>query len=324
MRSIHTGVFFRTDEVKPLAGLLEYRRRCLDATDQLLAREAETRMECPLCGGRAERLRFSHPLAYRRCLGCGSIFLERVPPLEAWTALSEQVAGWLYTETDDGKTAALRRLHVYEPKVDWIADSVQLFAPPAGRAIAVSPARREFDQLWAERMPATPLHWVSEAALVRGAADARLDRDRAAIAILLEGLDRSRDPVALVRAIAGELAEGGLLFLTALLASGFELLVLDEACVYVFPPDKAHCLSLTAIETLLKQAGFELLESSTPGVLDCDSVARHLKSGVPVPLSRFEQAVLSGSDEDRGSFQQFLQLARLSSFGRFVARRVST
>jgi len=142
------------------------------------------------------------------------------------------------------------------------------------------------------------------------------------IVILLEGLDRARDPGILLQAVAALVPAGGLLFLTALMSSGFELLVLDTGCMYLFPPDKAHCLSLSMIEALLKQNSFEILESSTPGVLDCDSVLRHIRSGAEVALSPFERAMLMGSDERRRSFQDFLQFSQLSSFGRFVARRL--
>jgi hypothetical protein len=139
--------------------------------------------------------------------------------------------------------------------------------------------------------------------------------------ILLEGLDRSHHPRKLLEALAALVPQNGLLFLTALLSSGFEMRILQGASLYLFPPDKAHCLSSKGIEEALKSLKFDVLEASTPGVLDCDSILQHRQAGVSFSLSSFEQAVLESPEETRHAFQTFLQQAGLSSFGRFVVRR---
>jgi hypothetical protein len=199
----------------------------------------------------------------------------------------------------------------------------------------LAPVQPAFTEALAERIPGLAIRQADEASLERTLARVRpddaarrsslmgeaLECGAVGVAVLLEGLDRARDPARLLEAVAALLPPGGLVFLTALMASGFEVRVLGPQCRYLFPPDKAHCFSLQAIEGLLEHAGFEVLESSTPGVLDCDSVLQHVKSGIDVARSSFEEAILAADEEVRRAFQEFLQFARLSSFGRFVGRR---
>lgn len=138
---------------------------------------------------------------------------------------------------------------------------------------------------------------------------------------MLESLDRVGDPSALLRAVAGRLARGGLLFVTALVASGFDVAVLGLSNLYLYPPDRANCFSRRGLELLLERAGFGLLEVSTPGVLDVEIVKAHLGQGAWPSVGAFERQVLAADEETQTAFQAFLQQHGLSSFARVVARK---
>jgi hypothetical protein len=70
---------------------------------------------------------------------------------------------------------------------------------------------------------------------------------------------------------------------------------------------------------LLTQAGFELLEVSTPGVLDVEIVRAHVERDGDVLLSRFERELLGSDERTHRAFQTFLQQNGMSSFARIVA-----
>jgi hypothetical protein len=146
---------------------------------------------------------------------------------------------------------------------------------------------------------------------------------RVQAAVLLESLDRVDDPVKLLQAVAAKLNDGGLLFLTSLISSGFDLAVLGIRDLYLYPPDRANCFSLQGLERLLPRAGFVPIEISTPGILDVEIVQAHLRHDPAIPLSSFERALLASGEETQRAFQAFLQENRMSSFARIVGKKRS-
>ena len=71
----------------------------------------------------------------------------------------------------------------------------------------------------------------------------------------------------------------------------------------------------------MKRNGFELLEVSTPGVLDVEIVRAHVERDPSIPLSSFDKNLLNRDNETAGAFQAFLQQNGMSSFARLVGRR---
>ncbi|HBH97897.1 MAG TPA: SAM-dependent methyltransferase, partial [Candidatus Omnitrophica bacterium] len=80
--------------------------------------------------------------------------------------------------------------------------------------------------------------------------------------------------------------------------------------------------SLQGLKRLWQQAGFTLVEVSTPGMLDVEIVQRHLTHDPSLPLSAFERHLLDADQETRDAFQAFLQQQGLSSFARLVVKKL--
>ena len=69
------------------------------------------------------------------------------------------------------------------------------------------------------------------------------------------------------------LKPGGLCFITCLLSSGFDVLVMGQDSGIFLPPERMNFLSYDGMNTILdKVGGFEILEFSTPGVLDVQNI----------------------------------------------------
>jgi hypothetical protein len=66
--------------------------------------------------------------------------------------------------------------------------------------------------------------------------------------------------------------------------------------------------------------GFDLLEFSTPGVLDISNVVKHLET---LSNSEFFKYIFKDREDPEilNSFQDFLQMNRLGTFGRLVLRK---
>jgi hypothetical protein len=220
---------------------------------------------------------------------------------------------------------------VFAPKVDWIQSTLRLQDVSQPRIMEVVTPPSDFNPLLKGSGLFEEVLVVDEMEMVVSVSSERsLPKERSGhrggsvqVAILLESLDRVDDPAALLCAAAQRLEDDGLLFVTALVCSGFDMAVLRLRNLYLCPPDRTNCFSLRGLELLIEQAGFALLEVSTPGVLDVEIVGAHLRHDPTIPLSIFERLLLDADRETHAAFQSFLQQCGLSSFARIVARKGS-
>lgn len=323
MRSIQTSYTFPLSSVKPLEGLLRYRAYCLEKTRQLLRSPLRRRERSPVGGARLEPFGYVEDFEYLRCPESDSIFLAQLPDSADWARLLGEVNRYRHSPNAFHSGIEQSRSEtVYMPKLEWVESTLRLQGVFKPRLMEVTTPPSAFTSLLKGSDSFKEVLTADETELVIQGRDAKDgSKNRAQAAVLLESLDRSDDPAALLGAVAGCLTEGGLLFVTALVCSGFDMAVLGLRNVYLYPPDRANCFSLRGLELLLSRAGFTLLEVSTPGVLDVEIVQAHLRHGLAVPLSTFERELLNADEETHALFQEFLQQGRMSSFARMVGRK---
>lgn len=323
MRSIQTQFTFPLSSVKPLEGLMGYRAFCLEATRRALADGAPHRRErSPVTGAPLETAGTVGGMEYLRCPDTGSVLLAELPPPERWARLLEEVTRFRHSpQAFHAGLAQSRTDHVYEPKLEWIQDALRLQGVERPRLLEVVTPPSDFTALLRESGTFAEVLAVPEMALAHEESAAGDGPTPMEAAVLLESLDRVDDPAALLRAVARRLADGGMLFVTALVRSGFDMAVLGLRNLYLCPPDRTNCFSLAGLSSLVQQAGFTLLEVSTPGVLDVEIVRAHLAQDPSLPLSPFEREVLDDDEETQAAFQTFLQQRGLSSFARIVGRK---
>lgn len=320
MRSIQTSVEVALSAVKPLEGLLSYRAYCLAQTRQALREAPRRRDRSPVGGAALERFGEVDGLAYGRCPESGGVFLMEVANPTRWAELLAEVSRYRHSpDAFHARLAQSRADHVYAPKVEWIRETLRLHGFERPRVLEVTTAPSDLTALLKASGVCADVTTVDEMAL-RAGREAAGPR-QAQAAVLLESLDRVDDPAALVRAVGRCVEPGGLVFITALVSSGFDLSVLGARNLYLYPPDRVNCFSLQGLQRLCLQEGFSLVEVSTPGMLDVEIVRRHLEHDPSLPLSAFERRLLDADQDTHDAFQAFLQQQALSSFARMVARR---
>ena len=138
---------------------------------------------------------------------------------------------------------------------------------------------------------------------------------------LFEALDRSTNPAELLQNVLKSLKPGGLCFITCILSSGFEVQLLGQESEIFVPPERMNLFSFEGMTDLVENAnGFDLLEFSTPGVLDISNVVKHLET---LSNSEFFKYIFKDREDHEilNSFQDFLQMNRLGTFGRLVLRK---
>ena len=323
MRSVQTQANVFLSSVKPLEGLLRYREFCVAASRQALQEGPSVpRQRSPATGGTLEPCGEIEGLAYVRCADSGSLFLAQMPEPSRWARLLAEVSRFRHApEAFHAGLSQSRADHVYGPKLEWIEDALRLQEMKRPTVLEVVTAPSDFTQLLRESGFFAEVVTVDETSLAVG--NSPPTGQPVQTAVLLESLDRSHDPEALLRAVMTRLEDGGLLFITALVASGFDLTVLGLRNGYLYPPDRANCFTLDGLSRLLQRVGLSLVEVSTPGALDVEIVQAHLRQDPLLPLSSFERQILEADEETRRAFQAFLQAQGLSSFARIVGRKES-
>lgn len=325
MRSIQTQHTFPLELVKPLEGLMSYRAYCVEATRRALRGTVHHRQQSPVSGARLKEVGAVEGLAYARCPDSGSLFLAVLPDASAWGRLVAEVTHYRHSPgTVHAELTRSRADNVYAPKLEWIRDTLRLQGVERPSLLEVGTSPSDFTGLLRQSGVCATVTMADEMELAHAQAHQPVQPAvRAEAAVLLESLDRVDDPVALLEAVAQRLAPEGLVFVTALVASGFDLSVLGLRNLYLYPPDRANCFSLQGLSQLLEQHGFTLLEVSTPGVLDVEIVRAHLEHDPALPLSPFERQLLNADGDTHKAFQSFLQQQGLSSFARLVGRKRS-
>jgi hypothetical protein len=306
--------------VKPLKGLADYRATCLEQTRAAVAAHPVTRRACPADGMSLEPAGAVEGLAYVRCPQCAGLYLRDVAEPASWAAAVGQVARARHAHNSfHGRLTAERAANVYQPKLAWIENTLRLEGKPRSTLLEVAVPPSDFTALLQASPAIAGVTTIDDVTARRtDGADRPVDA-----AVLLESLDRSDDPSALLAGVARRLAPGGLVFATALVSSGFDVVSLGLRNQYLYPPDRANCFSLSGLEALMRRAGFSLLEVSTPGVLDVQILQSHVDDDPALPLSPFERQLLASTPDARSAFQAFLQEHHLSSFARMVGKKTA-
>ena len=143
--------------------------------------------------------------------------------------------------------------------------------------------------------------------------------DKADVILYMNQLQHETNPAATLTNLKDSLKDDGILILNTRLGSGFDILTLKGGMDSIFPYEHIMLPSRKGLEKILQDAGFELLEITTPGTRDMESVLRNkdrIEDGnffVKYLLNTADKSVLS-------DFQQFLQKSGLSSFAQVVAK----
>lgn len=325
-------------EIRPremFNAFLECARR--DVQRFFSARATFVAIDCPACGSAAQEAVFDKlGMPYAVCRRCSSLFLSPRPPLEAFARYQregESVAFW--SERFYVETQAARWEKIYRPRADLVRRLTRFLSPGPWTFADVGSGVGLFLQevaglgLFADVVGIEPAPNMAQASRARGfRVVERLVEDvdpgevQADLITAFEVLEHVYTPARFLSAIARLLRPGGLLLCTTLTISGFDLQVLWDRSKSIHPPHHINLLSVDGVSLLARRCGLEVVELTTPGVLDVDIVANALQEDPALPVPRFVRALLAAPEGGaREAFQQFLQTHRLSSHLHLVARR---
>lgn len=328
----------REFELKPSALLNAYLQLTQsDVKEYFLDGSALLDCNCPACLSSERNKGFvKFGLQYWECANCKTLYIS---PRPDESSIDEYYKGSkarkFWNEQLSTATEAKRRDKIFKPRVQWIIETIEEYLPSAQRFSSINATHRPFLEELIESSyfkeitiinPRTDLDQTSYQKkggrfIEKPIESISMDNSADATS-LFEVIDRLSDVDSLFRALEGMLVPGGLCFLTTISISGFDLQVLWEKSNSIFPPDRINVFSTEGLVILFERHGFECIELSTPGLLDIEIVANAYKENPLMDLPRFVKYLLDKRDINaHQSFQQFLQMNRLSSFTRIVLRK---
>lgn len=136
------------------------------------------------------------------------------------------------------------------------------------------------------------------------------------VIVSFELIEHIFDPENFLAKCYQALKRGGCFYLTTPNINGYDLLILEKESDNIGGPGHLNYFTPKSLSFLLKKVGFEVLEISTPGLLDVDIVYNKMCSGkkeVVDKIDKFNSYLLDQEEDVKNNFQRFLQKNRLSS-----------
>lgn len=269
---------------------------------------------------------------------CGSLYVPHRPnedQIWRWYRDSESSIFWRNKMLPTVRTYESATLT--EPRVDWIVSGLAEHFPEASRFMDVSTYGHETINSILERRPYSQFLSLGITADLEVAASnesisvnptriSHLTTEALEVDVILafDILDRTHSFSDLIVALRNNLKIGGLVFASTPVSSGLEIQSLWGKSSLITPPDKLNLPSIKALKNIFSAPNWELIELSTPGVLDVGLILRAMQEGSGVDWPR-SLKVLMAAAQEHGSdpLIELLQSQRLSSFARFVVKRIN-
>lgn len=329
----------KESDIRPKALLDEYlRRSAKDAEVFFSDRNSRARRPCPGCGdgkttGSAEKNSF--PIA--RCLSCATLYVTHVPAQEQLAKFYRDSPSQKYwAEVFFPSVAEARRINIFRPRVERASTLLgkagvnlkTIIDVGAGAGMFLEECRATgLGKVWRAVEPSTALAQNCRnkgfETLAGFAAEASKSWGGSAdLVTSFEVIEHLIDLAAFLNEMAALTRPGGILLLTGVCGTGFDILTLGIRANAVFPPHHLTFLSHRGVSSLLKRCGLEEVAFLTPGQLDVDIVRNACATDPAAVEDPFLRHLLfTAEEEQRKLFQEFLAAAGLSSHMWIIARK---
>jgi len=312
-----------TSDIKPEKSLRTYIDLLKQDIKSLFSPSQFVESSCPACETRNTQNKFEKlGFAFTTCSNCLTVYVAKRPKQVDLDQFYKTSAARKYWIENIWKTSESARLNkIITPLMDWVRNFIltefqneklkvaEFYAHNTGLHQAWQGQKEEF--------------FLVAATIPEFANGLPLETNKTFHAVcLMEALDRVENPKVVLEAASQRLVKGGYVFVTGILSTGLDTLVLRQHSEAILPPDRLNCFSHEGIEKLVKHVGFEVVEFSTPGLLDLENIRHAAIHDKDLSYPFLNYILNVRKDENLNSnFQTFLQQNRLSSRARLVLRK---
>jgi len=326
------------NEIRPDDLMSGQAERFANDVRRLNERESEfVTVPCPACESTQHDYRFEkYGLSFLGCDDCGTLYISPRPSpeiLDWYYANSENYAYWNKHIFPASENA--RREKIFRPRAQRLVDACKRFGIDGGTFFEVGAGFGTFAEcmrdhkIFEQMVLVEPTPDLSKTCREKGfevleqpIEHVDISRYQADVIASFEVIEHLFSPIDFVRSCHGILRSGGLIMLSCPNAWGFdtETLQSKSGAIDVEHLNYFHPASLTH---LLERAGFDVLETTTPGELDAELVRKQVLAGeFDLGDQHFLKRVLIDEWDRLGApFQQFLAENQLSGHLTVVARK---
>lgn len=329
----------REENIRPSALVEKQKRLVIADVGRMLSRcEEFVHVPCPACGNDATLDKFVHNgMNYVECSVCDTFYINPRPPAD--------VLGWFYADSPNYRywndvifpaTESARRESIFVPRVDRLLELSQRYSVDNDALLEIGLGFGTFCTELNSRaayrrvVGVEPNPALAETCRRQGieviekpVEEVELEENELFdVVVNFEVIEHLFSPLEFVNAALRLLKPGGLFMMTCPNGKGFDIEVMGAVSDTV---DHEHLnyFNPSSLGLLCTRAGMEVLECSTPGVLDADLVRRKVLSGeFDLSENPFLYKLLIDDWERLGDkFQDFLIENGLSSNMWIVARK---
>jgi SAM-dependent methyltransferase len=323
----------READIRPAALFEEYLRLCAQDARTYFDAAARLPIACPACGADGAPAFTKNGFAYELCAGCDSLYVSPRPVASAFESYYTSAPSSKYwASTFYRETAESRRRLLWQPKARLVAELLARLAPQGCAIVDVGGGYGLFAEevralTGAEVVVIEPAPHLAEICrskslrvvekFLQQAEPSDLPRGRKAF-VSFELFEHLHDPLQFVQQLCQLMEPGDPFIFTTLSGTGLDIQLLWEQSKSVSPPHHLNFLNPGSVTLLLRRAGLEVIEVTTPGKLDVDilmNAASHI-------TDRFWRNFLRlASDTTRAEWQQLIAKTGWSSHMLIVSRR---
>lgn len=330
---------FKENDIRPDALMAGQAERFAADVRRLVAHKADfVAVPCPACGADDARPAFEKMgLDYVVCQPCATMYITPRPRpehLREYYTTSENYAYW--NKYIFPASEATRREKIFKPRVRRLLEMCRRYGVPQGTLLEVGAGFGTFCEELAKEgafqtvIAVEPTPDLAATCRRRGVTIiekpveeiGRADLEAADVVASFECIEHLFSPADFLASCAGLVRPGGLLFLTCPNGRGFDVVTLGPKSDTV-DAEHLNYFNPASISRLVDACGFDVLEVSTPGVLDAEIVHKKIERGEfdPGAGSFLKQVLVDDWERVGAAFQEFLATNQLSTHMWLVARR---
>lgn len=306
----------------------------LDSEEIFRDKSSFVKINCPACGSSKYSYQFNkNKFSYVMCSNCNTLFVNPRPGFENLMEIykdSQSTSFWV-NEFFLPMVKA-RSEKIFKPRAEYIASEFPQFknARVTDVGAGFGLFLEELEKCWPEARFTAIEPSVDMADICR-------KKGFQVIESMLEEVDSSKhkfdlitsfelfehlhNPSAFVDGVKNLLNSDGCLFLTTLNGLGFDIQILWDKAKCVTPPHHLNFYNPSSICLLFKEAGFEIVEVSTPGQLDWDIIeGGYIHEGLS-PGRFFKTVIKYGTEEAKVQLQSWIRKYKFSSHMRVIVKK---
>lgn len=323
----------KEEEIRPKRIFDEFRRLAELDAEKYFGADGREHVCCPACGLNGLYSFTKHTFVYEECPACQTLFANPRPPVEAFSLFyresesAKYVASTFYKET-----AEARREKIWRPKAKMLSEIIKRFGADQHDMVDVGGGygifAEEYGKISGKQVTVIePGSALADACRGKGLkviqgflediGPGQLP-DSPKVFVSFELFEHLHTPEKFLQHLGDLMLSGDMFIFTTLSGAGVDIQALWEDSKSVSPPHHLNFFNPKSARILLERAGFDVLQTSTPGKLDIDI----LYNNQQYIKDRFWRTfIIQSGENERQAMQSFIAENGLSSHMLVVCRK---